>query len=111
MAETYQVILTKAAKRDINDILDYLLDNVSLHEAADAREKILSAAKRLESIPHARSPVQEVVKQNAPIIFRQVIAKKVYRIIFRIEEVQKHVIIMRVIHVKRGTGFVKKALK
>lgn len=110
MAETYQVVLTKAAKKDVNDILDYLLENVSYTEAVDAREKILTAINSLERMPYSRSPVQELARKYEPITFRQVIAKRVYRIIYQIEEVKKDVIVIRVIHVKRGTSYVKKAL-
>lgn len=39
MAETYQIIVTKGAKKDINDILSYLQKKVSQSEAIDARQK------------------------------------------------------------------------
>ncbi|PSR12505.1 MAG: hypothetical protein DA408_05070 [Bacteroidetes bacterium] len=107
MADTYQIVVSKAAKKDINEILDYLLEKVSYQEAVDTRQAILSAINRLEKMPDARSPVKEA---NKPTTLRQVVAKKVYRIIYRIEEVKKSVLVVRVIHVKRGTGYVKKAL-
>ena len=111
MAETYQIIVTEAAKKDINDILDYLQDNVSHQEAVDTRRAILSAIRKLEEMPDARSPVKESVKPNKPINLRQIVAKKVYRIIYRIEEVAKDVVVVRVIHVKRGTDYVKKIIR
>lgn len=111
MADTYQVIVTQAAKKDINDILDYILEKVSYQEAVDTRQAILSAIHSLETMPEARSPVREAVKPNQPITLRQVIAKTVYRIIYRIEEVEENVVVVRVIHVKRSTGYVNKALR
>jgi plasmid stabilization system protein ParE len=111
MAQSHQVILTITARKDINNILDYLLEKVSYSEAADARQKIIAAINSLTSMPEARTPVRETLKQNKPIIFRQIIAKEVYRIIYRIEDTKKNVVIIRVIHVKRGPGFVKKALR
>jgi plasmid stabilization system protein ParE len=111
MAETYQIIVTEAAKKDINDILDYLQDNVSHQEAVDTRNAILSAIRKLEEMPDARSPVKESVKPNKPIKLRQILAKKVYRIIYRIEEVAKDVVVVRVIHVKRSTDYVKKIIR
>jgi len=111
MAETYQIIVTKAAKKDINDILDYLQDNVSHQEAVDTRQAILSAIRKLEEMPGARSPVKESIKPNKPITLRQIIAKNVYRIIYRIEEAAKDVVLLRVIHVKRGTDYVKKVIR
>lgn len=111
MAQSYQVILTAIAKKDINTHLDYLLKKVSYREAVDTRQKIIDALHSLTSMPEARSPVHETVKPDQPIIFRQVVAKEVYRIIYRIEESKKNVVIIRVIHAKRGPGFVKKALR
>lgn len=110
MAESYQVIVTKDAKKDINDILTYLQEQVSHQEAVDARKKILTAIHSLSTMPSSRSPVQEVAQLTEKIVYRQVIAKEVYRIIYRIKEVQKGVVIIRVMHIKRGPGFVKKAL-
>lgn len=110
MADSYQIVVTKAAKKDINDILDYLLEKVSHREAIDTRQAILSAINSLEKMPEARSLVKEATKARKPTTLRQVVAKKVYRIIYRIEEVKKNVLVVRVIHVKRGTGYVKKAI-
>ncbi|MCI5092194.1 hypothetical protein, partial [Phaeodactylibacter sp.] len=47
MAETYRIIVTSLAKKDINDILGYLQDNVSYQEAFDTRQAILSAIRKL----------------------------------------------------------------
>ncbi len=111
MAETYQIIVTKGAKKDINDILSYLQKKVSQSEAIDARQKILSAIHTLSNMPSSRSPVQEVAQLTNEIVYRQVIAKEVYRIIYRIKEIQKGVVVIRVMHVKRGPTFIKKALE
>ena len=111
MAETYQIIVTKAAKKDINDILNYLQDKVSHQEAVGTRQAILSTIRKLEEMPDARSPVKESIKPNKPITLRQIVAKKVYRIIYRIEETAKNVVVVRVIHVKRGTDYVKKRIR
>jgi len=37
----------------------------------------------------------------------QILAKKVYRIIYRVEEKAKDVVVIRVFHIKRGAKFVK----
>ncbi|NBC06156.1 MAG: type II toxin-antitoxin system RelE/ParE family toxin [Bacteroidetes bacterium] len=111
MAETYQIIVANTAKKDINDILDYLQENVSHQEAVDTRQAILSAIRELETMPYARSPVKESIKPTKPITLRQIVAKKVYRIIYRIEEVAKDVVVVRVIHVKRGKDYVKRAIR
>lgn len=110
MAETYRIIVTSLAKKDINDILGYLQDNVSYQEAFDTRQAILSAIRKLEEMPDARSPVKESMKPDKPITLRQILAKKVYRIIYRVEEKAKDVVVIRVIHSKRGAKFVKTAI-
>ena len=52
-----------------------------------------------------------MLELTGSIIFRQIVVKKAYRIIYRVQEVQKNVVVIRVIHVKRGEGFVQDALK
>ncbi|MEL6969829.1 MAG: type II toxin-antitoxin system RelE/ParE family toxin [Bacteroidota bacterium] len=89
MAESYQVVLTKEAKKDINDILTYLQKQVSHQEAVDGRQKIIEAIHSLSNMPSSRSPVQEAVQITKEIVYRQIIAKQVYRIINRIKEIQK----------------------
>ena len=89
MAESYQVVLTKEAKKDINDILTYLQKQVSHQEAVDGRQKIIEAIHSLSNMPSSRSPVQEAVQITKEIVNRQIIAKQVYRIINRIKEIQK----------------------
>ncbi|MEM7574205.1 MAG: type II toxin-antitoxin system RelE/ParE family toxin [Bacteroidota bacterium] len=110
MAVSYQVVVTTRAKRDINKILDYELENNSRKRALEVRREIIDAIHSLAEMPEARNPVQEVVKLTQDIVFRQVVAKETYRIIYRIREVKKGVVVMRVMHVKRGPGFVKDAL-
>ena len=110
MAGTYQVVVTKEAKQDINEILDYLLDEVSYQEAVDVRRQIIAAIHSLSERPEARSPVQELAELTEEIIFRQVVVKKAYRLVYRVREIHKNVVIIKVFHVKRGPGFVIDAL-
>lgn len=111
MAETYQVVVSQEAKDDINNILDFLQKNVSFKEAVSTRQAILDSIRSLERMPQSHPPVQEILKPNKPILLRQVVAKSFYRIIYAIEEVADAVIIIRVIHVKRGNRYIKQALK
>ena len=73
MAGTYQIVVTQQAKDDINDILDYLLENVSHGEAVDARRQIIQGIHKLTEMPEARSPVQEMLDLTGSIIFRQIV--------------------------------------
>ncbi|WP_420459201.1 type II toxin-antitoxin system RelE/ParE family toxin [Neolewinella sp.] len=110
MAGAYQVVVTEWAKRDINELLDYLLENASYGEAADARQQIIDGIHRLAKMPGAHSPVREMTELTGSIIFRQLVVKKAYRIIYQIREVKQSVVIIQIIHVKRGPGFVEDAL-
>jgi plasmid stabilization system protein ParE len=76
MAKSYQVILTAAAKKDINNILDYLLEKASYSEAADTRQKIIAAINSLSYMPEPRSPVRETIKSGHPIIVCQLLPRK-----------------------------------
>jgi plasmid stabilization system protein ParE len=87
-----------------------LTEKLSTQEVAKISKSITDAIRSIEKMPEACSPVRETAKPEKPVILRQVVAKKVYRIIFRIDEAVKRVIVIRVIHAKRGTDFVKKAL-
>lgn len=82
MAGTYQVVVTQQAKDDIIGLLDYLLENVSYGEAKDARRQIIGGIHKLTEMPEARSPVQEMLEITGSIVFRQIVVKKAYRIIF-----------------------------
>ena len=110
MAGTYQVVVTNEAKQDINDILDYLLNEVSYQEAVDVRRQIIAAIHSLSERPEARSPVKELAELTKEIIFRQVVVKKAYRLVYRVREIPKNVVVIKVFHVKRGPGFVMGAL-
>jgi plasmid stabilization system protein ParE len=111
MAGTYRVVVTQQAKNDINGLLDYLLENVSYGEAVAARRQIIEGIHQLTEMPEARSAVREMLELTGSIIFRQIVVKKAYRIIYRVREVGNSVVVIRVIHVKRGEGFVQDALK
>jgi plasmid stabilization system protein ParE len=110
MAGTYTVIITPKARKDIFDALEYLSGKLSTQEVAKIRQSITDAVRSLEKMPEACSPVRETAKPDKPVVLRQVVAKKVYRIIFRIDEPIGRVIVIRVIHAKRGMDFVKNAL-
>lgn len=110
MAGTYQVIITAPAEQDLEDILNYLLEEASYQKAVSAQKAILDAIYSLTEMPTANGFVKELIGYTNNV-YRRVIAKKTYKIIYQIEEQQKEVFVIRIMHVKRGPDFIKEALK
>jgi plasmid stabilization system protein ParE len=108
MAGTYQVVVTPAARQDFADILEYAAEQQSDQRAATVQDEILAAIDRLEEMPTAHAPVRETYELVGEA-FRRIVADK-YRIIFTVEEADRQVFVIRIIHIKRGPGFVREAL-
>lgn len=111
MAKTYQVVVTEKAKKDINNILHYLLENASHGVAVDVRQQLIEGIHKLSDMPSTGHPVPEVLEFTPTILFRQKTVKDAYRLIYQIRETKNSVVVIRVLHVKRGTGSVIDALK
>lgn len=111
MAKSYQVIVTDKAKKDINNILNYLLENASHGVAVDARKQLIESIHKLSDMPSTGHPVPEMLELTQSIVFRQTIVKDAYRVIYQIREMKNSVVVVRVMHVKQGTGSVIDALK
>ena len=72
--------------RDINELLDYLLESASYGEAADARQQII-AWHPPPGQDFARCPLTGTGNPDRELtgsryIFRQLVVKKAYRIIY-----------------------------
>lgn len=82
----YQVIFTKDAKNDLEDIYDYIHQHDSQDSANQVLEKLLQAAEALAYLPEKGSVPNEL--QSLSIReYRQVIFKP-YRMIYRIVDKQ-----------------------
>lgn len=78
----YQVVFTKDAENDLEDIYDYIHQHDSQNNANLVLEKLLQAAETLAYLPEKGSVPNEL--QNLGIReYRQVLFKP-YRIIYRI---------------------------
>ncbi len=110
MAITYQVIITEPAEKDLEELLEYIVEKSSYQSAAKVKRSILDAIAALAEMPERHGPIKEV-EQGKNIIYRRVIINKKYRIMYRIEETDKDVYVVRILHEKRGPDFVKNALK
>ena len=110
MAESYTVIVTESAEQDLEEILEYIAERSGIQSAENARDAILDAIDDLAKMPDRHGRVKEVIHRE-DIVYRRVIINKKYRVMYKIEEAEKDVYVVRILHVKRGPAFVKDALK
>lgn len=92
MGPTYQIILSKAAIKNLRDIYEYLYDNVSFETAEYVKEGLEAEIAKLAQSPEANGLLQG---HNSAVVYRRVL-KWSYRIIFTVEEEQLVVEIIRV---------------
>ena len=78
----YEVRLTKAAARDIEDIYDYIAATDSSVKAAAVLDRLLKTAESLASLPNRGAYVKELadlgIKEYRQMVF------KPFRIIYRV---------------------------
>ncbi len=111
MAGTYQVIITEPAQKDLENIINYIGEEKgSVQGAENVKTAILKAINTLAKMPDRHGRVKEVAHKE-DIVYRRVIVDKKYRIMYKIEEVDDEVYVVRILHVKRGPNFVRNALK
>lgn len=110
MAGNYQVVVTPQAQEDLDGILAYLIETESYTRAINVQRSIMDTIYSLEEMPTRHARVLEILDDlPADVDCRRVVAKG-HRIIFTIEEAENQVLVVRIIHVKRGPEFVKDAL-
>ena len=110
MAESYAVIITEPAEQDLEEILEYISEKGGTQSAENTRDAILDAIDGLANMPDRHGRVKEAISRE-DIIYRRVIVNKKYRVIYKIEETEMDVYVVRILHVKRGPAFVKEALR
>ena len=80
--ENYEVIWTKSAKKDLEEIIDYIsLD--SIEKAFEQLKKIKEKAKKLSIFPQQGRIIPELSNQNI-IKYRELIVSP-WRIMYKIE--------------------------
>ncbi|MEL7220409.1 MAG: type II toxin-antitoxin system RelE/ParE family toxin [Bacteroidota bacterium] len=110
MAESYTVIVTEPAEQDLEELLEYITERDGSSSAESMRDAIVDAIEALAKMPDRYGRVREVLHFK-DIIYRRVVVKNRYRVMYKVEELEKDVYVVRILHVKRGPGFVKNALK
>ncbi len=95
MVDVYQIILTHQARQHIADIFQYLQENVSRNTALNVAKGIADEIQKLEKLPTGRPIVHEISSEDEVYRF---IFKWKYKIIFFVNEEDKMVEIIAVIH-------------
>lgn len=95
MAEKYQIELTPAAELDLLDIVEYLLEEVSLNVAEHVNDGILTTIETLEILPH-RNPKLDFSPKHRFII------KWSYKIVYTIVEEDSTVLVVGIEHTSRN---------
>jgi len=108
--QEYQVIVTEAAENDLEEILEYYKEQISDQSAINLKIDIIQAINELKQMPERHGAVKEAIKDGV-ILLRRVMVRKKYQVIFRIQTEGQKVFVLRILHVKRSSNFVKKALE
>jgi plasmid stabilization system protein ParE len=109
MDGAYQVIITPRAEASLEEILEYLIENVSIETAERVRKKILEAIYKLAKMPTA-NPVAGGIKSEKGLIYRRTLALS-YRIVFTIAEEQLQVLVVEIHHVKRDPQVINESFE
>lgn len=96
MADSYKIVLSPKAKRDISQILRYVRSISDLQATVKVHQLLLESFEKIARMP-TRSSVFHTVEENE---IRSFEAKKRYRILYAIEEKAQQVAVIRVAHVK-----------
>jgi plasmid stabilization system protein ParE len=99
MDGTYEVVITPRAEASLEEILVYLIENVSMETAERVRSRLLEVIYNLGKMPTA-NPVAHGIISEKGIIYRRALALS-YRIVYTIKEEQLQVLVVEIHHVKR----------
>jgi plasmid stabilization system protein ParE len=99
MAEpVYQVVITSRAEASLEQILDYLADEVSLQTAIKVRDELEKAIRSLSKMPQRNTILPDISDEQ--IVYRR-IQRWNYRVIYTIEENELLVLVVEVDYAKR----------
>ena len=100
MAKTYKVILTSYAQSRLQDITEYLLENVSYEVAHKVLNGILDSIDTLEKLPNAHAIEQAISTQKQ--VYRKIF-KWEYKIIYTVKETTIEVIVVEILHNRQSS--------
>lgn len=104
MAKEYEIVVTEKASKNLELIVLYVKEEVSLRTADKIRLSLLDAISKLNEYPKSNGILHEISDKKT--IYRRVI-KWSYRVIYHIDEEQKLIYVMDVDHVKRNPNKLK----
>ncbi len=96
--EIYRVIFEPVIEQQLEEIVDYLCENVSFEVAEKVHAGLWKAMNSLHFMPTGHSIVHDI--SNEKITYRRIL-KWSYKIIFTIDEDEKEVIVVYLTHEKR----------
>jgi plasmid stabilization system protein ParE len=99
MDGAYEVVITPRAETSLEEILVFLIENVSIETAERVRSKLLKVIYNLSKMPTS-NPVARGIISEKGIIYRRALALS-YRIVFTINEEQLQVLVLDIHHVRR----------
>lgn len=108
MAKTYQVIVTPYAQSRLQDITEYLLENVSYEVANKVLNGILDSIDTLEKMPNAHAIEHDISTKKQ--IYRKIF-KWEYKIIYTVKEKQIEVVVVEILHSKQSSKGLKEQFK
>jgi len=108
MAATYQIIYAPDAQKQIDDILEYYLEEHSLNLAVSIQNAFLDASEKAAKIP-ITYPLDSRFASGSDTDFRRIVTKN-YSLIYSVVEVIGSIIVVRVPHIKVGPDFFEKDL-
>ena len=101
MAGTYKVVVTDDAKKDLEEIINYLGKNATYQIAEKVRDGIESEMVKLADRPHSNGLLRGV--DGKSFVYRRVL-KWSYRIIYAIIEYEQLVLVVRIDHQRKSPG-------
>ena len=109
MAQSYKVIIYPGAEKDLQETISYLEENVGYQTALNIQNSFTQRIEELVDNPTSFSLFRADQFPNRR--FRKIIVKKAWNLVFECDEEDQVVYIIRIFHVKRGTSYIKEALK
>jgi len=110
MVKKYQVVYSLRANEDLDKILHYHLNDSGSKTAISTLNQIRKKVDSVLAMPEAY-PLYRPGGRTFKRAYRYIVAKKKYRIIYTIRLDAEVVRIIRIVHVRAGTGNMIMALE
>lgn len=109
MAQLYNVIVYPEAEEELQEIVNYLEENVGYQLAINIQDSFFKTLEDLETKPTSFSLYRP--DQYPDRKLRKAVIKKSWNLVFQVDQKGKTVYVLTIIHVKRGTSYIIETLK